>query len=47
MGQLDAIGVTVGGPVTAFPATEIIGESTRRAVDDATTWLIHGVEEPA
>jgi sulfate permease, SulP family len=45
MGQLDAIGVSVDGPVTAVPATEIIGESTRRAVDDATTWLIQGIEE--
>ena len=45
MGQLDAIGVTVDGPVTALPATEIIGESTSRAVDDATTWLIQGIDE--
>ena len=47
MEQLDTIGVNVDGPVAAFPATEILGESTRHAVDEATTWLIHGVEEPA
>jgi len=30
------------GSARLFPATELLGESTLRAVDDATTWLVQG-----
>jgi SulP family sulfate permease len=30
------------GAAHLYPATDVLGESTLQAVDDASTWLVHG-----
>lgn len=42
MRQLTVTGVTVSGPLTAEPAGDLIGESTRLALDEAEAWMVHG-----
>jgi sulfate permease, SulP family len=39
--------VRLNGPVNAYEATAVIGESTRRAVSDARAWLIESGERPS
>jgi hypothetical protein len=34
------------GPVRAYEATPIIGESTHEAVEEARAWLVRQKEEP-
>jgi SulP family sulfate permease len=38
--------MSLSGPVLAYPATPVLGESTRRAIGDAEAWLVgQGAEE--
>jgi SulP family sulfate permease len=32
--------ISLSGPVLAYPATPVLGESTRRAIGDAQAWLV-------
>jgi SulP family sulfate permease len=38
--------IRLGGPIRAYPATSVVGESTRRAVDDANAWLVERTAGP-
>jgi SulP family sulfate permease len=46
--QLNRTGkLRVDGPVQVYPATDVLGESSRLAVADARAWLARAAHEPA